>query len=128
LSQPSSPKAVEGIELFNAGLFFEAHEALEAAWRDESGPIRYMYRGILQAAVITLHITRHNYPGAIKVYHRCQKWLQPLPETCRDVAVGQMRQDLETAMTALQAQGSQHIAEFNLSLLTPVKYSRRKKT
>jgi hypothetical protein len=73
-----------------------------------------MYPDILQVAVITLHITRHNYPGAIKVYHRCQKWLQPWPEICRDVAVGQMRQDLETAMTALKAQGFQHIAEFNL--------------
>jgi predicted metal-dependent hydrolase len=30
------PKAVEGIELFTAGHFFDSHEVLEAAWRDES--------------------------------------------------------------------------------------------
>jgi hypothetical protein len=30
------PKAVEWIELFTAGHFFESHQALEAAWRDES--------------------------------------------------------------------------------------------
>jgi predicted metal-dependent hydrolase len=110
--------------LFNAGLFFEAHEALEAAWRDESGPVRSLYCGILQIGVVYLHITRHNYPGAIKVFHRCQKWLQLWPETCRGVSVGQLRQDLETAISSLKDLGPQHIAEFDMSLLKPVQYSR----
>ena len=45
---PLHPQAVYGMELFNQGRYFEAHEALEAAWRDESGPVRDLYRGILQ--------------------------------------------------------------------------------
>ncbi len=117
------PKAVEGIELFNTGHFFESHEALEAAWRDESDQLRDLYRGILQVGVVYLHITRHNYPGAIKVYHRCQKWLRPWPEICLGLAVGQLRQDLEEAIAALQALGAQNIASFDLSLLKPVHYS-----
>jgi predicted metal-dependent hydrolase len=111
------------MEAINHGHYFEAHEALEAAWRDESSPLRNLYRGILQVGVVYLHITRHNYPGAIKVYHRCQKWLRPWPEICRSVEVGQLRLDLETAVTALQALGPQHIAEFDMSLLKPVHYS-----
>jgi uncharacterized protein len=111
------------MELFNAGHFFEAHEALEAAWREESGPVRDLYRGILQVGVVYLHITRHNYPGAIKVYQRCQKWLRLWPETCRGVAVGQLRQDLEAVFTALQELGPQHITEFDISLLKPVHFS-----
>jgi predicted metal-dependent hydrolase len=63
---PLHLKAVEGIELFNAGLFLKAHEALEAAWLDASGPIRNMYPGILQVAVITLHITRPTTLGRSK--------------------------------------------------------------
>jgi uncharacterized protein len=120
---PLHPKAIQGLEAFNHGHYFEAHEALEAAWRDESGPLRDLYRGILQVGVVYLHITRHNYPGAIKVYHRCQKWLQPWPEICRGVAVGQLRQDLEEAIAALQALGPLHIAGFDPSLLKPVNYS-----
>lgn len=121
--RPLHPKAIEGMEAFNAGHFFEAHEALEAAWRDESGPVRDLYRGILQVGVVYLHITRHNYPGAIKVYQRCQKWLRLWPDTCRGISVGQLRQDLETAIRTLQDLGPQHIAEFDLSLFKPVRYS-----
>ncbi len=117
------PKAIQGLEAFNHGHYFEAHEALETAWRNESGQVRDLYRGILQVGVVYLHITRHNYPGAIKVYHRCQKWLRPWPEICRGVAVGKLKQDLETAITALQTLGPQHIAGFDLSLLKPIQYS-----
>jgi uncharacterized protein len=116
-------KAIEGMEAFNLGHYFEAHELLEAAWRDESGPVRDLYRGILQVGVVYLHITNHNYPGAIKVYLRCQKWLRIWPETCRGVAVGQLRQDLEAAITGMQALGPEHIADFDTSKLKPVQFS-----
>jgi predicted metal-dependent hydrolase len=79
------PQAVLGLELFNRGEYFEAHEALEAAWRAESAPIRDLYRGILQAAVVYLHIRRRNYPGAIKVYQRCRKYLDRWGDSCRGV-------------------------------------------
>ncbi len=117
------PKAIEGMELFNAGHYFEAHEALEAAWRDETGPVRDLYRGILQVGVTYLHIRRRNYDGAIKVYQRSLKWLRLWPDTCRGVAVGQLRRDLEAAITAVKKLGPEHIIEFDASLLKPVLYS-----
>jgi predicted metal-dependent hydrolase len=121
---PIHSKAIEGLELFNAGRYFEAHEALEAAWRDKNtGPERDLYRAILQVGVVYLHITRQNYAGAIKVYQRSLKWLALWPETCRGVPVGQLRQDLETAMRALQELGPEHIAEFDLFLLKSIQYS-----
>jgi predicted metal-dependent hydrolase len=118
------PKAIQGLELFNLGHYFEAHEALEVAWREESTPLRDLYRGILQVGVVYLHITSHNYLGAIKVYLRCRKWLSLWPETCRGVAVGQLMQDLEAVMTTLHALGPQHIAEFDSSMLKRVHYSK----
>ena len=120
---PLHPQAIHGMELFNLGRYFEAHEALEAAWRAESGPVRDLYRGILQVGVVYLHITNHNYPGALKVYQRSRKWLMPWPEICRGIAVGRLRRDMETVMTALQKLGPQHIAEFDASLLKPIHYS-----
>ena len=119
---PLHPKAIHGMDLFNQGRYFEAHEALEAAWRAESGPVRDLYRGILQVGVVYLHITNHNYSGAIKVYQRCRKWLLPWPETCRGVSVGQLRQDLEMVINVLQALGPQHIADFDPALLKPVHF------
>jgi predicted metal-dependent hydrolase len=122
--RPLHPQAVEGLELFNRGLYFEAHEALEAAWREEAAPIRELYRGILQAAVVYLHITRANFPGAVKVYARCQKWLAPWPEKCRGVDVGQLRRDLQAAILQVEKLGPQRLAAFDPALLKPVAYEK----
>jgi uncharacterized protein len=118
------PSAVEGLEFFNQGRYFEAHEALEAAWRSEPGPIRDLYRGILQAAVVYLHLTRRNYPGVMKVYHRCRILLAAWPETCRGVAVGRLRRDLEDVVRRVEQLGQDRILDFNLSQLKPVIYAK----
>jgi uncharacterized protein len=118
------PKAIEGLELFNAGHYWKAHEALEAAWRAETGPIRELYRGILQAGVVYLHISRHNFAGAVKVYQRSQKWLTLWPEHCRGISIGQLQRDLTTAILEVQALGPDRLAEIDLSLLKPVIYQR----
>jgi uncharacterized protein len=119
---PLPQKAVEGLELFNRGQYWRAHEALEAAWRAETSPIRELYRGVLQAGVVYLHITRHNYAGAMKVYKRSQKWLTLWPETCRGIEIGQLQRDLERAIIEVHTLGPDRIAEFDLSLLKPVVY------
>ena len=117
---PLHPRARAGIQLFNAGRYFDAHEELEAAWREEKGKVRQLYQGILEAAVTYLHITRGNYPGAMKVFGRSMRWLKDWPETCRGVDVGQLRMDLHEAVTEVQRLGPVRIAEFSQSLLKPV--------
>ena len=114
------PKAVEGFHLFNSGQYWQAHEALEAAWRDEKGEIRHLYRGILQVGVAYLHITHHNYAGAIKLYHRSQRWLAPFPAVCRGVEVARLRQDFEQVIQAVRFLGPHRLDEFDRVLLKPV--------
>jgi len=114
------PQAREGIRLFNEGKYFEAHEALEAAWRAETGRIRELYQGILQVAVVYHHILCGNYAGAVKVYGRCMKWLNAWPESCRGVQVGQLRTDMEQVIAEVQRLGPEHIHEFNRSMLRPI--------
>jgi predicted metal-dependent hydrolase/predicted RNA-binding Zn-ribbon protein involved in translation (DUF1610 family) len=121
---PLHPQAAEGIELFNAGRYFEAHEALEIAWRDETGPIRNLYRGILQIAVVYLHIKRGNYNGAVKVYARSQKWMMNWADICRGVDVERLQQDAEAVNLAVQRLGQERIGEFDLQLLKPVRWKQ----
>lgn len=120
---PLHPQAVAGLRLFNAGEYFEAHEALEDAWNAERGKIRDLYRGILQIAVVYLHITRGNYPGAIKVYQRSQRWMQGWPEVCSGIEVGRLRRDAESAMNEARRLGMERISEFDRSLLKPVRWN-----
>jgi rubrerythrin len=120
---PLHPQAAEGLRLFNAGEYFEAHEALEEAWKEEKGPVRDLYRGILQIAVVYLHVTRRNYNGAIKVYGRSQKWLKDWPEICRGIEVGKLRRDAEAVISEVTRLGTERISAFDNSLLKPVRWN-----
>jgi predicted metal-dependent hydrolase len=121
------PQAREGLRHFNAGEYFEAHEALEAAWKAEEGDAKNLYRGILQIAVAYLHIRRKNYAGAVKVYERSKKWLKGLPAVCKGVEVRQLLIDAEKAFEELQRLGPERIAEFDPALLKAVKWEDRKR-
>lgn len=117
--------ARRGIDLFNRGEYFEAHEALELAWNEEAGPARELYRGILQIAVAYLQVTRRNYNGAIKMFLRARQWLDPLPPVSQGVDVATLRRDAAGVRRALEALGAERIGEFDLSLLKPVKWTAR---
>jgi predicted metal-dependent hydrolase len=111
-SAPLPAAALRGLELFNSGEFFEAHEALESAWRDEPGDNRLLYQAILQVAVTYYHIERGNYAGAQKVAARCMPKLATWPATCCGVDVAALRQDFSAVLERLTRLGPEHIREF----------------
>ena len=102
-----------GIDRFNKGEYWLAHEALEDAWNAEPAPIKEMYRGILQAAVVYYHISQQNYRGALKVYRRSQKWLNPLPDICQGVDIAHLCADLDAAIAEVRRLGADNLAEFD---------------
>ena len=114
------PQAIIGFQHFNAGEYWLAHEALEAAWLAETGQVRHLYRGILQAGVVYLHVQRSNYRGALKVYFRSQRWLAPFPEVCRGIQVGRLRRDLDAVLVEVRRLGPTRLAAFDLGLLQPL--------
>jgi uncharacterized protein len=63
---PKTPEeALErGIEHFNAGRFFEAHETWEFGWHPASEPERDFWQGLIQIAVGYTHFGRGNAHGA----------------------------------------------------------------
>lgn len=114
------PLAIIGFQHFNAGEYWLAHEALEDAWLAEPGQVRHLYRGILQAGVVYLHVQRANYRGALKVYLRSQRWLTPFPEVCCGIQVGQLRRDLEIVIQEVRRLGPIRLVEFDPGLLKPL--------
>lgn len=124
MPSPIHPQALRGIALYNAGRYWEAHEALEAAWRDEGDPLRDLYRGILQAAVVCLHVKRGNYRGAVKVYHRCQRWLNPWPGTVAGIAVEQLRRDLAALMAEVRRLGPDGLQRIDERFFRPIRLAK----
>lgn len=117
-----SDLALKGLQEFNQGEYFEAHESLEDAWNADETPGRELYRAILQVAVAYLQIERRNYNGAVKMFLRVRQWIDPLPGECRGVDIDQLRSDAEKVRQALIALGPERIEEFDKGLLHPVRY------
>lgn len=120
--EPLSALAVRGLELFNRGEYFEAHEVLEEAWKEDTSPGRELYRSILQVAVAYLHIERGNFAGAVKMFLRLRQWIGPIPDQCRGVDVQRLREDAENVRQRLLALGEDRIHEFDRRLFQPVVY------
>src|SRR5580692_1542937 len=85
----------EGIELFNAGKFFECHEAWEQVWNHSSGDEKLFYQGIIQAAVAILHAQRGNLTGAASMYAKASAKLDHLPSEHMGLALGELRDALK---------------------------------
>jgi predicted metal-dependent hydrolase len=115
-------QVVNGLELFNQGEYFEAHEVLEDAWREEPGPVRELYRGILQIAVAYYHLLRGNYTGAVKMFHRSRTWLEPFPDRCRGIDLARFRQDYIQVEDQLHRLGPDRLRHFDRSLMRPIRY------
>jgi len=114
------PQAIIGIKLFNKGEYFEAHEALELAWRDEQEAIREVYRGILQIGVAYYHILKGNYRGAMKMFERAKKWLAGYPSPCRGLDLNRLKKDAAAAEKHLLELGHENINQFDQHLFKPI--------
>ncbi len=114
------PLALKGLHLFNEGKYYEAHEELELAWRDEPNPVRETYRAVLQIAVAYHLIIQKNYHGAMKLFLRSVQWFAPLPDVCQGINIKQLKTDAVAVRAHLETLGADRIAEFDHSLLKPV--------
>ena len=114
--------AVRGLEYFNAGDYFEAHEFLEAAWRAEAGPLRNLYRGVLQVAVAYYHVQHHNYAGALKLIARLRKWLEPFPVRCQGINLARLHEDINRVEVELLRLGPERIGHFDSAFFRPIEY------
>jgi CheY-like chemotaxis protein len=120
--EPLSELARRGLNYFNAGDFYEAHELLEDAWNEDPGAGRELYRAILQVAVAYLQIERGNYAGAVKMFLRSRQWFQPYPDVCRGIDVAQLRADAQAVHEALLALGPERIGDFDRQLFRPARF------
>ena len=56
-----------GIELYNGGSYFEAHEAWEEVWLDAENSEREFYQGLIQITAAFVHVMRNEYPGSVRL-------------------------------------------------------------
>ena len=92
LSRQTEERLARGRELFNSGLYFEAHEAWEDAWRVETGPVRSTLHGLIQVAAGLHKATRQNQPkGCVRLLAMGLEKLRAVPEDSCGLALEEFR-------------------------------------
>ncbi len=74
----------EGIELFNDGAYFEAHDFFENLWMEAEKDERDFYQGMVQVSVGSYHLICGNYTGALSQY---QKGVQKLDKYKKSIKI-----------------------------------------
>ena len=84
----------EGIDLFNAANWYDAHEVWEDLWRETQGEARLFYQGLIQIAVGLHHIKNGNFRGGRRVLERGKAKLADYPPNYCGIDNQRLQQDL----------------------------------
>ena len=114
------PLALEGIELFNRGRYYEAHDPLEEAWMETQSPERDLYQGILQIGLAYYQISRGNYRGALKMFKWGQRNLENLGESMMGINITQLIEDSRAIESILRDLGDSQVYKFNPGIIKQV--------
>ena len=97
-----------GLTLFNAGRFFDAHEALEDIWREapRESRLRRHLQGLVQLAVAFHHQSTGNLVGARSVLRRALKNLERAEESFPELDFSELWLKLEAWREYLEHSGS----------------------
>jgi uncharacterized protein len=85
-----------GIELFNAGKYFECHEELEEIWLKSQGVEREFFHALIQVAAALHHFQRGNLRGMESIYERARRKFDTLPPVVMMLDIQAFAQEVET--------------------------------
>ncbi|HSS95875.1 MAG TPA: DUF309 domain-containing protein [Terriglobales bacterium] len=90
-----------GIECFNSGEFYDAHEVLEDVWREEQGARKLFLQGLIQVAVALHHHSTGNAVGCRSLLKRASRNLSSYPENYLNLNLNSFRESLSAWQIAL---------------------------
>lgn len=86
---------------FNSARFFECHESFEEIWQEEHGPVRDLYKGLIQVAAAFVHANRNNEFGVKRLLTTALEYLEPYRATgAMGFDVGAICREAERALHA----------------------------
>ena len=97
---------MRGVELFNSGLYWEAHEVWEEEWTpDRKGPDSGFYKGLIQVAAGCLHYTRRNRRGAVNKWRSGAGYLRPYLPARKGIALVPLVDAIDAFLTSMEQPG-----------------------
>jgi hypothetical protein len=113
------PRFLEGIELFNARNFYQAHDPWESLWLERFGEEKDFIQGLILTTVALHHYSRGNLRGARSRYRLAVDKLEKYPDTYWDVDLRKFRRRMSGTMHRLLSETEP--PELNLKSVPTIK-------
>jgi len=120
------PILLAGIEQYNSGYFFEAHETWEELWLQSPWPFRQFLQGMIQLAAAFVHLVRHEYPGVIRLLDEALAKIEDASMTM-GVDAKRLMADARAAREELAALGPRRFEEWDQRRIPQIRFVRSKK-
>lgn len=91
-----------GLEAFNSGHFFEAHELWEEVWLDSPHPQKAFLQGLIQVAAAFHHYSRSNLRGTKNLLQEGLLKLDRFPEAHSGLELESLRLAVRGWLTVLE--------------------------
>ena len=109
-----------GIELYNGGSYFEAHEAWEEVWLDAENSEREFYQGLIQITAAFVHVTRNEYPGSVRLLDAGISKLARYGARKEGIELASFVAGARRARESLLGLGEKRLAEFDRGLIPAI--------
>ncbi|MBI4853887.1 MAG: DUF309 domain-containing protein [Acidobacteria bacterium] len=109
----------EGIDLFNKGKYWHAHEAWEHIWKESKGEKKLFYQGLIQVAAALFHYEKNNARGAHLCINNALKKLETLPSPYMSLELKSFTKELRNFLADV-LETSETILGENLNLTYPL--------
>ncbi len=93
----------EGLRLYQAGEFFQAHEAWEAVWLGAQAPEKIFLQALIQVTAAFHHLQRNNRLGASRLLQAALRRLESYPEFFAGFSVRPLCKDIRDRLQGLEA-------------------------
>ena len=84
-----------GLDEYDKGDYFEAHEAWEDLWSDYNFPDRKFVQGLIQLSVSFVHLGNGNLTGAKNLLIKCQQKFDDYNGIHREINLSDLKSSIE---------------------------------
>ena len=91
----------EGLRLYHAGEFFNAHEAWESVWLRAPEPEKTFLQGLIQVTAAFYHLQRNNRIGAVLLLQAASGRLSRYPPGFGGISLSLLRDDIGEQLRVL---------------------------
>jgi uncharacterized protein len=93
----------KGLDAFNSGRFYDAHEHWEEVWLETPLPEKMFLQGLIQVAAAFHHYSRENLLGTQKLLQAGLSKMEPCPRVYERLEIEPLRAAVRRWLAALRA-------------------------